>query len=228
MTGAASQLLSQGWYPHLHEFNLLPSRLLHASWTESFSPLGAIDALRLAFDDEAALHRHWSGYILERLGLTDRPWLDSEAPQLPLAILPPEPFEQLISLTGTVLTGGAIRRAIRRDDVVAIEQSIGAQGLFFARNRSHEYHPGLDLPEGTSLSEFAAHIKTLGAGALLHAMHGSPDEMFERVRLRLPMETPVIAGDMLAALPSDAALELMLRLTSEVAPEWLSFCATTN
>lgn len=228
MSAAASLLLSQGWYPHLHEFNLLPSRLLHASWVQKFSPLGAIEALRLAFDDEAALHRHWSGYILELLGLTDRPWLDNDAPGLPLAILPPEPFEQLIAMTGTVLTGGAIRRAIRREEVAAIELSIGAQGLFFARNRSHEYHPGLDLPEGTRLSEFAPQIRVLGAGALLHAMYGSPDELFERVRLRLPIETPVIAGDMLAALPSDAALELMLRLTSEVAPEWLSFCATTN
>ena len=228
MIASLSEVLRQPWYPHLHEFNLLPSRRLHDTWAAHFSPHDSIRTLRTTLDDDSALHRHWSDYILDLLGLASRPWLDCDASQLPLAIMPLGHFEQVVLSTGAVLAGGAIRRAIMRDEIAAIEQRIGSQTFYFARTRGADYHPGLALPADMSAVDFAGQAQLLGSAALLHGLRGAPDELFERVRLRLQMDTPVVAYAPLSEIAPIDALDLMLRLTNEVAPEWLSFCATTT
>ena len=219
MSTRLAQLFDSSWYAHLHRFNFLPSQILHPSWLTRFSPQGVIAALGPQLEP-ADLHRHWSMHILALLGLTDRPCLDSGAALLPLAILPAPQFERLVALAGLSLNGKALRQLIRRDDITTLRRVLAPDLLAFTLHDASRFHPGLAL-EHDDVSGLLERSGALGAGALLCAMQGAPDEMFERVRLRLDAATALPAA-LPFAVEVDEALALMLQLTDFLDPAWLS------
>lgn len=221
MKSALSQAMGATWYPHLHAFNFLPSRLLHPSWQPRFSPQDCITALapQLA---EVDLHRHWSAYILDLLGLADQPCLDPLARGLSMAILPRGAFERLVELTGAVLLGRALRRVIRREDVIVLNSALRPEVLAYARQTGAARHPGLEWDDAIDVQTLVTKIFPLGAATVLDALRGAPDAVFERVRLRLPADTPVgtLAGESGAA--DFDSLELLWHLVADLEPQWLS------
>ena len=244
MSVRLTQLFEASWYEHLHRFNFLPSQILHPSWVFRFSPQDVITTLSPQLPP-ADLHRHWSAHILVLLGLADRPCLDPSAPLLPLAILPAPMFDRLVMLAGLSLAGKALRQLIRRDDITTLRRVLAPDLLAFVLQDAPLLHPGLDLGQ-RAVQQLLELPGPLGASALLSAMQGAPDEMFERVRLRLDAATAVpllmpLASEVTTDAPHDApgdaphdadrqpfpldnneALALMLRITDFLDPAWLS------
>lgn len=223
MNAALTLLLRQPWYPCLHEFNLLPSRLLHASWGSHFAPPGVIELLSEHAQEITSLHRHWSAYILKTLGLTQKLFLQADAPQLPLAILPFEEFNQFVRVVGVMVLGRLIRHTIRREDVRWLNEMIGVDFLQFARIRAQEFYAGIDVGDLT-LSQLPEEIPRYGAALIICAMQNAPAELLERVRLRLSADAQSLIS--VFNLSSNQALDLLRQLLSEVNPSWLSAFST--
>ena len=116
-------------------FNLLPSLTLHPSRHAAFgAPSRPVPAACAA-----AWHRHWSSAILRRLDLHDRPVLDADRPELPLALLPPDRLARLARQVGAVRCAPRLRRVVVGDQVRELSTVLGADVLAFANSKVGGY-----------------------------------------------------------------------------------------
>ena len=221
MSSALSEAMGTAWYPHLHAFNFLPSRLLHPSWQERFSPQNCIAGLASQLD-EAALHRHWSAYILELLGLANQPCFDPAVPGLFVAILPRGAFERLVELAGAVLLGHTVRQMIRREDVAVLNSGLRPEVLAYTRQKGSARHPGIAGDASLDAHALVARVFPLGAATVLDALRVAPDAVFERVRLRLPSDTPVGNPANGNGMSDFDSLDLLQQLIGDLEPQWPS------
>ena len=105
----------------LQEFNLLPSRSLHAERARALD--GAGDALA-------------------QLGEHAQPVLDLSHAALPLALAAPALLARLARDAGVTLLGGHLRRTIARDAVLQARSALGDASLDWARQGAAALHPG--------------------------------------------------------------------------------------
>lgn len=223
--------MQHAWVSHpmasgLLAFNALPSRFLHGSRMAELMPFGQPPEVL-----DAQFHRHCSALLLP--GLDSQPVLAMEDPALPLAMLPPETFAQLLQLCGVLLLAPSIQRVIARDEARALQQGLGKQAVDFAYFQA----PGLlELPfvsqEKTGFTAGQAKAQAvLWGAALLHAAFASaPKNISQRGFLRLPAEAAQLRQQMpAAAVQSNAqALSIARSITQTLEPQWLSSFPTLH
>lgn len=200
------------------EFNQLPSLTLHPQW---HACLGMPSAVPLAVSETPDLarrwHRHWSRDILARLGLLDRPVLDTAQPELALALLAPERLGACARLVGAVLCAPRLRRAIAGAEVRALVDALGKDALDISRREVGRLHPGLAESQGWSLAELLSALPRLGYGVLHTALQQAAPELRARAELKLPPR----AGDDIPLVP-EQALRLGLGILENIDPTWHS------
>lgn len=206
------------------EFNLLPSLALHPDRHAEFGmPFPLPSALSGVPDMARRWHRHWSRDILVRLGLVDRPVVDTAQPELALALLPPERLAVCARLMGAVLCAPRLRRAISGVEVRALIDAVGVDALEIARREPGRLHPGLADSQRWSLAEVAKALPRLGYGALRAALQQASPELRMRAELRLPPD----AGDD-PRLSPDEALLFGLDILESTDPTWHSSFPATH
>lgn len=223
-----SQIQALPWFARLYEFNFLPSRLLHPSWHEDYAPQACISELRVALDDDTALHRHWSAYLLKALRLEHRMVWRIDEPVLPWVLMPDAAFSCLIERVGLTLGSTLVRHAIRRDDVLAMRAMFSADGLHFAYSKSVSIHPGFDREQLLALGPVPCVLHELGAAAVLFAAEGLESGIYDRLRLRLPKVVSIACEEAAASLSGEAMRNLVMRVAKDLDPEWHSYCTTIH
>lgn len=205
------------------EFNLLPSLALHPGRHAEFGmPFPLPAAVSNVPDMARRWHRHWSRDILARLGLLDRPVLDTTQPELVLALLPPDRLAACARLMGAVLCAPRLRRAISGAEVRALINAFGLDAIDIARRETGHLQPGLAESQRWSLAELTRALPRLGHGALRTALKQASPELRMRAELRLPAD----AGDD-PRLSPDQALRFGLDILESIDPSWhSSFPAT--
>ena len=148
----------------LQEFNLLPSRSLHAERARALD--GAGDALAQQPAVQRALHRRWSAQLLAQLGEHAQPVLDLSHAALPLALAAPALLARLARDAGVTLLGGHLRRTIARDAVLQARSALGDASLDWARQGAAALHPGLEAPGPWIAPGLDRGADLLGAGLL--------------------------------------------------------------
>ena len=171
----------------LLEFNLLPSRTLHSQHAEVL--LGAApEFLRHDGRVNDQLHRHWSAQLLKHLGPAGRPVLDLAEPALPLALASPALLARLGRDIGIVLIGPALRRLVRRQDVLAARSELGEAGMTWAMGDARLLHEGLVHADRWRSDGFARAADAMGAALLSHAWQDAPAPLRMRADWKLPPE----------------------------------------
>jgi type III secretion protein K len=202
----------------LLEFNLLPSLTLHPSRHAAFgAPSRPVPAACAA-----AWHRQWSGAILRRLNLRDRPVVDADRPELALALLPPDRLARVARHVGAARCASRLRRAIAGDDVRALASALGADALDFARRaETGPWSRPADADAGP-VASLAGRVDRIGRAALRAVFQAAGPELGLRAELRLEDEPDADAPDDL-----QAPLDLALAVLERIEPTWhSSFHAT--
>ena len=202
----------------LLEFNLLPSLTLHPSRHAAFgAPARPVPAACAA-----AWHRHWSGAILRRLNLRDRPVVDANRPELALALLPPDRLARIARHVGAARCAPRLRRAIAGEDVRALATALGADALDFARRaETGPWSRPADVDAGP-VASLADRVDRIGRAALRAVFLAAGPELGLRAELRLEDEPDAAAPDDL-----QAPLDLALAVLERIEPTWhSSFHAT--
>ena len=221
--------LSQPVLPHLLQFNLLPSLLLHPAQAPRLSPPEGLDhpaAQRPGV--RAVLHRRWSAWLLGRLGAAAAPVLDLAEPALPLASADTRLLQRLARELGIALLGRHARRTILRGEVLALRQALGDDGMRWALDGAARLHPG--LPDAADWLEhgWAGAADLLGAGLLAQAWHDAPAPLRQRADWRLPPEAADAGVRAGAGLDPAAARALCLQHLGQTEPTWLSCFPATR
>lgn len=208
----------------LLEFNLLPSRTLHPAQVARLDPP---EGLAQAQPEVAAvLHKRWSARLLQALGSAATPVLNRFEPAFPLALATPAVLKQLARDLGIALLGTYLRRAIDRQEVLALRSTLGAKGMAWALEGAVELHPGLPNPlhwlkaDRSTAAQAADH---LGFGLLAHAWHDAPPQLRERANWKLPPEGQSPELREASGLTEPQARELSLKRLNQLEPAWLSY-----
>lgn len=224
-------LARHAWFDHpqaarLLRFNLLPSRLFHASRRDEWLPAKAEPLVDTAAEpaNDDLLHRHVSAALMRRLDLGLVQGFDD--PALPVCLAAQEDFERLALCAGLVVLSPAMRQVIARADVVALEHEVGLFGLQFARRVAPRlWKPAADDGPAPRLATAQAGEQALrlGRALLACALGGTTPPVAWRGLLRLPAQ----AGDAIGELPASlaygpSALALTLNILKELDPAWLS------
>ncbi len=211
-------LPAAGWWTHplasaLAQFNLLPSIGLHASRRSARSVPET--------DLPGAVHRRVSQALLQEYRL--EAVLNFDEPALPLALLPPELFEQLALYCGLAMNARNIRRAITRDEVSVLQEQLGEPALAFARARHGGGLAGLPPPADWDPQQARACCEAWGHGLLSLAFGNASESLARRVWLRGP-DTATSFRQQLesAGLSAESALALAREFLDVLEPTWLS------
>jgi len=212
---------SEPWYEAWLAFNFLPSRILHDSWLPYFVP-GQVDVLLRKTLEDAAWHRHCSAHILDTLAIARLPCIDVQARELQLAILPQFKFQRLLALAGAVTFASAIRRVIRRADVLVLQGYLQGEGLEFVRAWRDSHDVGESSHDSVNVAQLIPKMTETGLTTFRMAMTPLPAPAMQRVLLRLPRDISAADSPLTSPLDHTASLERLLALMPEVDPEWLS------
>jgi len=212
----------------LQEFNLLPSRSLHAGRAGALAlggtPPGDLGALAAQPAVQRALHKRWSAQLLAQLGDHAQPVLDLSHAALPAALATPALLGRVARDAGVALLGTYLRRTIARDAVMSARESLGAPALDWARQGAADVHPGLADPGRWTQSDDLGHAADLlGAGVIAQSWHDAPAPIKLRADWKLPStaveDTAVRTA---SALDPQGARQLCLQLLARLDPAWLS------
>ncbi|MGQ5462919.1 SctK family type III secretion system sorting platform protein [Ramlibacter sp. MAHUQ-53] len=221
--------MDQPWTEAWLSFNLCPARWVHASrrtqflpasmrvWGEAGSGGGRIDRI---------VHRHWSAAFLQDAAWDPVERLDD--PVLPIALLPDPEFERLALWCGLVVIASAVRQVISREEVATLTQSLGEDGLDFARHRAGVL-AGRDALHRLDVSDVRAAASRLGGAMLALALAEGAPPLAHRATWRLP----TVAGQAVEELPEGlaagpAALGVARAVLHEMDPQWLSSFPTAH
>lgn len=214
----------------LQEFNLLPSRSLHA---ERAHALLARDGTESAVTSQPAvqraLHRRWSAQLLAQLGEHAQPVLDLSHAALPLALAAPALLARLARDAGVTLLGGYLRRTIARDAVLQARSALGDASLDWARQGASALHPGLEDPNHWIAPGLDQAADLLGAGVIAQAWHDAPAPIRLRADWKLApaaVDTPAVRAA--STLDARSARQLCLQLLARLDPAWLSSFPATR
>lgn len=213
----------------LQEFNLLPSRSLHADRARLMAPADAPAALSSHPGVQRALHRRWSEQLLAGLGEHAQPVLELSHAALPCALAAPSLLRQLVRDAGVTLLGRHLRRTIARDAVLQAREALGDASLDWARSGAAAVHPGLDNPDDWIKAGLDQAADLLGAGVVAQSWQDAPAP----IRLRADWKLPPSATDTLtvrtaSALDPQGARQFCRQLLARLDPAWLSTFPTTH
>ena len=211
----------------LQEFNLLPSRSLHAERARALD--GAGDALAQQPAVQRALHQRWSAQLLAQLGEHAQPVLDLSHAALPLALAAPALLARLARDAGVTLLGGHLRRTIARDAVLQARSALGDASLDWARQGAAALHPGLEAPGLWIAPGLDRGADLLGAGLIAQAWHDAPAPIRLRADWKLApaaVDTPAVRAA--STLDARGARQLCLQLLARLDPAWLSSFPATR
>lgn len=211
----------------LQEFNLLPSRSLHAGRAQALAHAGMPPqgpaALAAPPAVQRALHRRWSAQLLAQLGDHAQPVLDLSHAALPVALATPALLGRVARDAGVALLGAYLRRTIARDAVLAARESLGASGLDWALHGAADVHPGLAETGRWTQSDLGEAADLLGAGVIAQSWQDAPAPIKLRADWKLP---PTAVEDTAvrtaSALDPQGARQLCLQLLARLDPAWLS------
>lgn len=211
----------------LQEFNLLPSRSLHAERTALLLMPPAADPAVAALANqpavERALHRRWSAQLLGQLGEHARPVLDLSHAALPLALAAPAQLARLARDAGVTLLGGYLRRTIARDAVRDARAALGDAGLEWARHGAASLHPGVADAEPWAAHGLGPAADLLGAGVIAQAWEDAPEPIRLRANWKLsPAAVDSASVRSASGLDAPAARQLCLQLLARLDSAWLS------
>lgn len=204
----------------LLEFNLLPSRTLHADHARQLLPAPP-QALQ---DDPLAqqvLHRRWSEHLLRHLGPAAHPVLDWTEPALPLALGSPSLLARLARHLGIALIGRTVRRIVQRQDVLSARAALGEAGMAWALGDSRLLHEGLENVDEWRALGLQQAADVLGAGLLSQAWQDAPPALRQRADWKLlpdASRTREASG-----LEPASARALCLQCLSRIDSQWHSY-----
>lgn len=213
--------------PHawLLQFNLLPSRTLHAERARQLWPEDAHQGVWLARAEvQRTLDRTRSAALLEQLGPHAQPVQDPTQPALPLALAPTALLQGLVRQAGVLLLNAHLRRTILRPQVQAATAALGQPALNWAREAAPALHPGLEAePLAPWLSEdLAASADTLGEGLVAQAWQDAPAPLRLRAGWKLSPSADCPEVRAASALAPERARAVCLSLLAQLDPPWLS------
>lgn len=204
----------------IYEFNFLPLRTMHPSWAEMMFAPDLWQRLSRCDRAEAWLSR----FILDQLELGETPHYDFSAPAARLALLDGDTLTGLIRRAGLALVSGRIRRAVRRDAVLAMRAALGEQDYAFAVRRALLLASDLAADDGEEVDPaiIAQQAEEAGTQALAAVLAGQPPSLVKRLMLKLPRGFRLDPGK---GPPRPALLPLLLRVIKETEPRWASLFA---
>ena len=212
-----------GLMGRLLEFNLLPSRNLHAERMAALFKVHEIPGALLQQPEVMrALHSRLSARLLAELGDYSTPVLDLDQPAMPLALLPGDGLARLAKLAGTMLIGKHLRHAIDRNAVLQARVDLGADRVTWAIRHAEQIHPGLDDASRWLGGGWAAAADLLGNGFIALAWQDAPVSLRLRADWRLSPSIDDLQVRQASAMTCSAARECCLNLLSQMEPEWLS------
>lgn len=190
-------------------FNLLPSRYLHASRRPQYFPEVLVDSL-FATDRAAG---HLSQHILKTLHIEDSGFFDENWPHWPIVLAQWSELESYAHLLGALLLQHVLRQTILREDVISYRQQLGE--LYpFIMEKGYLLFPGsTHIP--AEPASFLDQARKLGWLTLLQAAALFPPAVQKRFTLKLPDEV-MTHNIKETTLTNQQALALLTRVRYEM------------
>lgn len=212
-------------FRRIYEFNLLPSRYLHASWVEALFEPGLWRRLAAMPRCEAPLCR----LILEKTDLAGSFHDDFDDAPARLALLDHAVLERLALHAGLLREGAAVRAAIGRDRVLALRAALGEEAYAFALHRAPLLAPPVPgLPDGPggdmAPEELRRRAGQAGWRLVMAVASGFPPALRRRFALKLPRGAADAEPGAPQAEPGRAATTL-IRVLKETEPRWATLFA---
>lgn len=217
-------------YSRLHEFNLLPSRTLHASWHALLFPLAAQPLLGRADTLDTRVHALLSAHLLEGSALGGR-YFWNVTPALTLALMAPAQLLDFACRIGAALASPRLRLLLTGTEAGTVRRILGEGVHDFALQRAPlltskeelqwEAARGVELtPEGSRTA-----VEALGAATLRSAWQ--EEGLWARARVKLPLGAAE-AAEQLPPPPAADAARLVARFARENDPKWLTSSAPAS
>lgn len=210
-------------FRRIYEFNLLPSRYLHASWAEALFEPGLWRRLKETPRCEAPLCR----LILEKMDLADSFHLDFADPGARLALLDYGVLERLALHAGLLREGAAVRAEIGRDGVLALRRALGEEAYAFALHRAPLLAPPRPAAEEGGPAGAAGlrrRAEEAGWRLVMAVASGFPPALHRRFALKLPRAGTGMPPDGPSAEPG-RAMGTLIRVLRETEPRWATLFA---
>lgn len=202
-------------YALLSVFNFCPAQYLHASRRE--------EAVGGAHDEHlwssAAALPHLSSHILERLG--QPPCMDETLPFWRIALLDAGRLARLARHLAAVHMGAQVRRAVRREDVMAWREWLSPEAHEFALRGAGLLAAPVAAARPATVPR-AREAAAIGYECLAAAAQDWPEPARARFMLKLPAATDR------AAAPAHAAGRLIQSVLPVLEASWCSSFARTT
>jgi hypothetical protein len=195
-------------FRHIVAFNSQPAGYLHCSRRAVLNPPG-VDA---SIWKEPRSHPFVSKWILDRIGMADRWYLEPECDAWPLALLSVDGIEKLARHVGAVLAWPRLRHCIGKEEVLNWKLGLSADAYRFALFGASLITPNADLECPVSAQDAVDQ----GFAWIATCLTGRPDELRVRAELKLP------ASCVAAQIERDAARRLVHRVLQAMDPRWSS------
>lgn len=216
---------------NLLQFNLLPSRTLHAAREQALWPADAQQGPWLSQPSaQRALHRLRSAELLQQLGPHAEPVQDATQPALPLALAAPALLQRLAREAGVLLLNAHLRHTIVRAQVQIASAALGQAALDWARQAAQSVHPGLDAAHLAPWlgDDLAATADALGEGVVAQAWQDAPAPLRLRADWKLSPQSERSDLRAASALTPERARTACLSLLARLDPAWLSTFPATR
>lgn len=195
-----------GLLAQLNAFSFRPADYLHPSQRARFA--GAAPA---QVWHDARARRSLSALVLQRLGLAQRPCLDTGCAHLPLALLDAQRLESLSRGIAALLLAPLVRRSLVREQVLHWKRVLTPQLHAFALQAAPL------LPAVPAVDEVpAGPVEPLGQAWIQASLLQAPDALRLRAALKLP------AGTEPAAVEPALARRVVAAVLSTLEPQWCS------
>jgi hypothetical protein len=190
-------------------FNLLPSRYLHASWRSEYFPAELIADL---FATDQA-ENHLSHHLLKALELQDSGYFDELWPHWALVLAPEEKLIAYAQAAGCLLLRHVLQHTVQRERVIYYRQQLG--GLYpFILEKGPLLYPGYSAIS-IAPEQLVEKAQELGWLTLKHAASLFPKTIQQRFLLKLPRDIMTLnVHD--TTLTAQQALTLLTRIGYEM------------
>lgn len=174
-------------FSRVHQFNLLPTRYIHASWVEELPCSLQIDLPALWQQDPRA-EQHCAVLIIKTFchGFV----YDFSDALRRVALMPSTGLAKLMVYLGLAINARSIRQSISGPYIRILSRVFGPEAYEFATTRaslladSHWFD--LLKPRRTDRDVQPGDILTSGRRCLQICLQGSPDPLVRRLRLKFP------------------------------------------
>lgn len=177
----------QALFNCVHQFNLLPTRYIHASWLQDL--VGAMHTeIRQTWKENPRAEKHCAALIINMFchGFI----YDFSDVVRRVALMPDAELARLIVYTGLTIHARAIIRTISSRHVKALSDAFGPQAYEFAVTRAPllagSRRFGILRPQGTDMGPQPGDILQSGRQCLQTSLEGAPEPLVRRLCLKFP------------------------------------------